>query len=388
MQFQLPQSFWPALYRLARAKDWPPETEEDAAAFLVRVVPEGLLSLLMYEKSLPAALARAARNFAALDQTNRVRTFVFEQTVRTLLDVADGIPIIVLKGTDYAYRLYPAPHLRPRQDIDVLVQREHAAEVAARLKRAGFKQYFPAGDVARVASHHEAVFVVGNGTVEVHHSMIQRSRVSIDYRAVWMRAKPWSGFDSRLSQLDEVDGVIFHTLNMATDEFSTPFFRHLDVWLMLHDRPEILAAAVDRAREWAARRAVYGALRQTGRYFREFRTAAVEDAMDQLLGRRTRAFLDRRVLPDPWSPRKRYGRPGQLWRKLWLMDDWTHRLRFAAYYVYALTAGVLLATRDREPDDGLRKTNRLFSPSWNRRLTTHSKPAAENSGGTARGSNP
>ena len=363
MKFQLPPSFWPVLYRLELGKQWPPLSDDAAAAFLARVVPEGLLSLLLYETSLPDSVSRAARKFAALDQTNRIRSVVFEQTLRSVLDVLDGEAIIVLKGTDYAYRLYPAPHLRPRQDIDILVRRERAAAIGDRLKKAGFPQHFPAGAVARVASHHEAVFEVGNGTVEVHHSMIQRPRVSIDYDGVWKRAKPWSGFDTRLMQLDDVDALLFHTLNMATDEFFSPLFRHLDVWLMVHDHPEILPPAVERARQWASRRALFGALRQTVRYFPEFETPAVQQAMHDLLGHGTRAFLEKRILPDPWSPRRRHGRWGQLWKKLWIMDDWPHRLGFAAYYVYAAIGGAILAARERESRHDLRNTKRLFKPS-------------------------
>jgi hypothetical protein len=347
VQFELPPAFWPTIYRLAVGESWPPQNDLQAQRFMARVVPEGLLSLLLAELSLPPAVLAATRKLQALERTNVLRAKVFEESLRMVADRLDGERIIVLKGTDYAYRFYPAPHLRPRQDIDILVPRERAAAVNASLKMAGFRQHFKAGAVSRLPTYHEAVFEVGNATVEVHHSFIQRARNRIDYDGVWKRAKTWSGFEPRLLRLDDVDCLLYHAINMGSDQFSSPIFRHLDVWLMLRNREDILPAAVSRAREWATSRALYGALRQTSRYFRDFQTPRIEEAMEQLLTRQTRAFLDRRVLIDPWMPRIRYGRAGQLWRKFWLIDNPLHRAAFAFYHVYALIAGKVLELRDQ-----------------------------------------
>jgi len=357
VSFELPPSFWPTLYRLSVGKEWPPESDRDAAPFLARVVREGLLSLLLADATLPAFVAQAARPYEALHRTNMLRARVFEDSLRTTFDAIGDEPMIVLKGTDYAYRLYPSPHLRPRQDIDVLVPRDRAAAIAWRLKRAGFRQHFPAGPVSRLRTYHEMVFEIGNATVEIHHSFIQRTRHRIDYDGVWKRATPWRGFDQRLLQLDEVDALIYHSINMSADQFSTPIFRHLDCWLMLRTNEQILPQGVGRAREWAATHALYGALRQTSRYFPQLATPAVERAMQQLISGRTRAFLDREILPDPWSPRRRYGRPGQLWRKFWLIDDARHRAAFALYHAYAVIAGSLLSQRAaRQHENAEKKT--------------------------------
>jgi len=346
VQFELPRSFWPTLYRLTGGDHWPPTTDPQAEALVARTVREGLLSLLLSEPSLPPVVATAAAKFQALDRTNRLRARVFKDSLRELAGLLADEPIIVLKGMDYAYRLYSAPHLRPRQDIDILVRREHATAITARLRQAGFKLHYPAGAVARVPAYHEAVFEVGNATIEVHHSFVQRTRNRIDYQGVWTRAKPWSGFDPRLLQLDDVDALIYHAVNMNSDQFATPLFRHLDVWLMLRGREDILPAAVARAREWATTRALYGALRQTSRYFEEMRTPAVEEAMQELLPPPTRSFLDRHVLADPLRPRKRYGRLGQVWRKFCLIDNGLLRASFVIYHAYAVVAGKVLELRD------------------------------------------
>jgi hypothetical protein len=49
-----------------------------------------------------------------------------EDDTRELLDGlgANGISVLLLKGTGVAYTVYPAPHLRPRLDVDLLIRRE------------------------------------------------------------------------------------------------------------------------------------------------------------------------------------------------------------------------------------------------------------------------
>ena len=49
-----------------------------------------------------------------------------EEAVRQLLDAlgAASIPALLLKGTGLAYTVYPAAHLRPRLDVDVLIRRD------------------------------------------------------------------------------------------------------------------------------------------------------------------------------------------------------------------------------------------------------------------------
>jgi hypothetical protein len=351
MEFALPSSFWPALNRLAGNLEWPPENEAQAEALVGRTVREGLLSLLFLDDSLPPVVKRAAEKHQALDRTNRLRCRVFEDSLMKIVDLLEGESMIILKGTDYAYRLYPAPHVRPRTDIDVLVRRERVPAVASRLKSAGIKPEYPAGPVARVSGYHEAVFHVGNVTVEVHHSFIQRARNSVDYEGVWRRATTWSGLDTRLLQLDAIDTLVYHAINMSSDQFTNPLFRHLDVWLLLHDQQEVLPAAVARAKEWATRRALYGALRQTSRYFPELQTPAVENAMRELLPSAVRAFLDRWILPDPWLPRKPYSATRKFWKKFWLIDDAFHRAAFLLYQAYAVVAGKLLELRDAQVTD-------------------------------------
>jgi hypothetical protein len=63
-----------------------------------------------------------------------------EEALRHLLDSlgAAGIPALLLKGTGLAYTIYPAPHLRPRVDVDVLIRRETLDRVQEVLAASGW----------------------------------------------------------------------------------------------------------------------------------------------------------------------------------------------------------------------------------------------------------
>jgi hypothetical protein len=342
----VPPTFWSVVHRIAGGDTWPPANPTDAHKLIDRVIAEGLFSLLMADESLPPQVSRAMESHRAIDRMNRVRSQFLEDTLRSIVGVVEG-EIIILKGSDYAYRLYPAPHLRARQDIDILVKRDRAADVTARLKKAGYQQFFAGGPPSRVSGYHEAVFEVGSTAVDVHHSFIQRTRNRVDYGAIWTRAKQWEACDARLLRLDDVDGLLYHAINMCNDHFQNALFRHLDLWLMLRDRPEILLPASERAKEWAIARPFYGALRQAVRLIPELQTPVMEKTLAGLLPRSTQEFLDKHVLPDPFRMRRHYGRGGTTWRKFVLIDDTRHRLAFAFYQPYAVIAGRLLELRDR-----------------------------------------
>ncbi len=68
-------------------------------------------------------LTRELRTAAALDA-------VRERHVQALLTalLSAGVDVLLLKGTALAYIVYPAPHLRPRADIDVMIQRDALAQ--------------------------------------------------------------------------------------------------------------------------------------------------------------------------------------------------------------------------------------------------------------------
>jgi hypothetical protein len=89
------------------------------------------------ERELAAALARAEdqrRKLAALSLVIRMQR---KELTEALADKA--VPAVVLKGEDFADRLYSRPELRPFSDLDLLVPRRCLEEAAGVLRRLGYQ---------------------------------------------------------------------------------------------------------------------------------------------------------------------------------------------------------------------------------------------------------
>src|SRR5262249_24427431 len=196
----------------------------------------------------------------------------------------------------------------------------------------------------RLPSYHERVFALDGVSVELHHSFVQRIRYRIDYGAVWSRRAPLPGAPAGSERLGDADALLYHAVSLANDEFASPLIRFLDFWLLCRLSPGALTNAVQRARAWRAERAVYGALRETGRIFPEFETPEAVQLRSRLLPGSSRWFLDRAVLPPAAARRStRLSRPRQLWRKFWLISGFARRAAFFSYHAWALARCAALA---------------------------------------------
>jgi hypothetical protein len=98
-----------------------------------------------------APLLAAAPASAALDDASRARLFEFvrasaihdaaldEELRRLLTDLAAaGVAPLVIKGAHVAHALYPAPHLRPRADTDLLIAPADRGRFARALAARGY----------------------------------------------------------------------------------------------------------------------------------------------------------------------------------------------------------------------------------------------------------
>jgi hypothetical protein len=347
MRADLPASLWPALHRLTTGEGWPPSAET-AGPFVHEAARQGLLPLLFAEPDPPGTVARALAGVQAWEALEVRRARIYADALERLSTLFAGEPFLLLKGAEYARRLYARPEWRPMQDLDVLVPPARYAAACARLREAGFAPHF-LQPVQRLASHHEQPWRLDGLLVEVHQHFIQPTRHRIDYEGIWRRAVPLAGPTFHAVRLSDVDALAYHALSMAIDEFRVRLVRYVDLWLMIVGEPALAAAAAGRAREWSARRALYGAFRQAARLFPELAATDLPRVTETLLPARTRAFLDRFVLPPlaeltaPVGP----GRARQLWRKFALLDGATRRCAFAVHHAGALAAGHLLAWRDR-----------------------------------------
>jgi hypothetical protein len=326
----LPPSFWQAVCKLFTAEVWSSISDAGAAQMVEQCSWHGLLSLLFAAHEVPPAIERAREAAKGWERILQVRAQLLRETVGTICDSLVDEPVVFYKGADYAQRLYPAPSLRPMQDIDILVPAARIEAVTERLLAAGFTRRLAFG-ATRDPAYYERVFFFRGRMVEVHPAFIQRPRHRIDYDAIWRRVVPTEAEGRRVLRLEDVDALACHALSMSVDQFHLRLIRYVDLWLLVRNRPGIVLAAARRAREWRTARGFYGALSLACRIVPEFGTEEVRDAMAAAVSAPTSRFLERWVLPRTVEMRRQQlpRRSVQLWRKAMLMDTSRNALSFA-----------------------------------------------------------
>ena len=122
------------------------------------------------ERALPFA-----DRIRAADLTARVLTAGKYDTLCDVLTAARDIEcrVVLLKGAATALRYYPAPHLRPMGDIDVLVSVDRQPLLEARLRALGFHQRSDQPAAAFAGWHHSMPFYCPQrGTwIDVHSNL-------------------------------------------------------------------------------------------------------------------------------------------------------------------------------------------------------------------------
>jgi Uncharacterised nucleotidyltransferase len=337
----LPPSLWPLVYRLAGREDWPPKTPDDARVLIDRATRDDLLPILFDDDSAPAVVRDALQSMRAVIRIHERRAEIMAAALREVADALEGMPFAVLKGGEYAYRLYPRPWHRPFRDLDLFIPREATRAATARLLERGFTIADIYGPDANVDAHHERAFRRGDVTFDVHHSFIQRARADIDYDAIWKRCVPARIGGVDCLRLCDADALFYQAFSISVHELHVTVMRYVDLERMVSASADAFAEAAANARRWHTRRAFFASVRQAERVFPEL-SPLVGPALDDLVDARTRARLERHVLPDPGEAATRYAllpRRDQLRRKLLLIDDSYRRLRFGAYYLWAHVAG-------------------------------------------------
>ena len=334
---------------------WPPTSIASANLFIEKCTWHGLLPLLFAEQQLPRSVEDARAAIAGLERNFAVRALLFHEAIIAVCRTLADEPVMLIKGADFAHRLYPDRALRPMQDIDVLVPSLRIDSVCRRVMDAGFVP-IPGAGAARDPAHHERVFMFGKNFVEIHQSFIQRSRHRIDYEGIWQRRLPLDLGAQKTSRLDDVDALIYQALTLSSidDLYPNRFIRFVDLWILLRQYDGIALAAAERARDWQAAHGLYAALSQACRLFPEFRTPDVGAAMARVLSGPSRRFIDRFVLPTPAEVRstRRPRRWLQLWRKFWLMDTTGRRVAFAFSHGAATLRSWRSGSRKSKPGKG------------------------------------
>jgi hypothetical protein len=116
--------------------DWPSLSDDEVRL----LVDHGVAPLVYAAQPLPE-LRGAAIRAAALESPRA-------EDLRDLLSAlaAQGIAVVITKGSALAYDVYAAPELRPRGDTDLLVAREQAGEAIEAFRALGFREQLTSGD--------------------------------------------------------------------------------------------------------------------------------------------------------------------------------------------------------------------------------------------------
>jgi hypothetical protein len=112
----------------------------------------------------------------AADLTARVLTADQMDAMTEIIDACrdKAPPLVLLKGISIADQYYPAPHLRPMRDIDLLVERDAVPTIEAILTRLGYVQP-PQRSAEFYAKHHHGAPFVHAETgvwVDVHRRLV------------------------------------------------------------------------------------------------------------------------------------------------------------------------------------------------------------------------
>jgi len=130
-----------------------------------------LLRLTPKDSRLTASAAWPAVVGAEL--TARLRSQVQLQALEDVIDACAGRvpPLTLLKGASLCIERYPAPHLRPMGDLDLLVDVESVADVERIVRGLGYRS---AKSSALYRHHHHIAPLVHPDTdvwIEIHHAL-------------------------------------------------------------------------------------------------------------------------------------------------------------------------------------------------------------------------
>jgi hypothetical protein len=320
-----PPSLWPALATLV-GQPWPPVSDAGIAAFVRGVESHRLLAIAASDTSLPGPLrARIAERDAQVAEARAATERDIDDLLARLPHLLSGQSgqsgqWLAVNGADFRRRLYPATHLRPMADIDLMARAEDVAALARQLVAHGFtpRPGLPGStDIGLDLPTRDAR--PWSIWLDLYPGLVDRSRADIDYDEIWRSQE--RGPDG-LPRMARHHALAAHALLIANMQLVTHLRKLLDLWLLSRDA-DAVRGAIDCSRRWNIRRSLYVSFATMRRVFPE---APVD--LGDVLDARERAPLDRLV--DRGAPFAAFpSRPVQIWRKLSLLDSPAIRTRFA-----------------------------------------------------------
>jgi hypothetical protein len=144
--------------------DWPSVATADDAAQLLESIEQNGLGPLVYAQ-VPTWPIRAALREIAI-RAAAVETARLEDLRAVLAEFeANGIRVLIIKGTGLAYDIYPSPELRPRGDTDLLIAESNLDSVRTILHGRGYSSPITSGDTLAIR---QQSFIRGGHVYDVH----------------------------------------------------------------------------------------------------------------------------------------------------------------------------------------------------------------------------
>lgn len=203
---------------------------------------------------LPASVrARLKQARVAELRREQLREAVLQRALAALAGGTGEAPlaVLLLKGAASARTIYPAPELRPRGDLDLLVAPHDAAEARARLARWGFRHH-PAvrGTPEDDPSWHEHTLhdpTAAEAVIDLHQGLLQPGRHGLAPGPLFSRGAAGAGLPGAALLPSAEDAVLTCALSLAAHELRSPLVVACDLARLLPRCDQRLLA--ERAKE-------------------------------------------------------------------------------------------------------------------------------------------
>ena len=211
------------------------------AGLLCRTLPR------LSDADIPSDMLDAAQTFRVRAEAEGAKRVAQTSDVLEAL-AAEGIPALPFKGVALAMLAHADPVVRPSNDIDVLVQREHMARAVACLGALGYREgeTFSARIMTACYATYgqEILFADGRLPVEPHWTFAPSPfAVELDLEGMWRRAIAIDLAGRRTRTLSVEDTLLVACLHGAKEKW----WRLLwvaDIAALVHRHPTLDWAAV------------------------------------------------------------------------------------------------------------------------------------------------
>jgi hypothetical protein len=267
----VPPSLRAPLRALLRGENapWPSSATDLDAAQLIDSIEQNGLAPLVYARLTGWPIQSRLRDVA-------IRAAVGEPArladVREVLDAfeANGIRVLIIKGTGLAYDIYPSPDVRPRGDTDLLIAEADVDSVRTIMVARGYTSPLTSGDTLAVR---QQSFTRGGHVYDVHWDVANSPvlRDALPFEELLGRAIPVPRIAANAFAPSHVDALLLacihrvahhHDIERLIWLYDIHLLReamradeHARFWRLAADRRVVAVCerSVELADEWFAR---------------------------------------------------------------------------------------------------------------------------------------